>query len=383
VQPFKIFISAGEASGDAHAGALAAALREAAPGVEIAALGGAQLQKAGARLIHDYHEVAVVGLFEVIKHYPVLRRVFNDLVSELEKNRPDLLLLVDFPDFNLRLAEKAAALKIPVVYYISPQVWAWRKGRVAQIRRLVKQMLVILPFETAIYEQAGVPVEYVGHPLADHYAHLPADPEFRARHGFNADSPIIGLLPGSRPGEVERLLPPLLAAAVMLHEEFPAAQFAVPSADWLAPELFAPLREFPWIRLVRDDYAGLLRNLHAAAVASGTATLECGYHQVPGCMIYRISPLTYLLAKQLVKVPHIALVNLVADLPGGGRVYPELIQGDCTPGKIAGALRPLLADPARHAEARARLAVIREKLGPPGASAKAAAAVRDVLQTMN
>jgi lipid-A-disaccharide synthase len=371
----KLFISAGEPSGDAHAGALAAELRKLSPGIEIAALGGAQLQKAGARLVHDYHEVAVVGLFEVIKHYPVLRRVFNDLVAELEKNRPDLLLLVDFPDFNLRLAEKAAALKIPVVYYISPQVWAWRRGRVRQIKRLVEKMLVILPFETAIYEQAGVPVEYVGHPLVDHYGHLPPDPEFRARHGFGADTPLVGLLPGSRPGEVERLLPPLLAAAKTLHEEFPAAEFAVPSADWLAPELFAPLREFPWIRLVRDDYAGLLRNLHAVAVASGTATLECGYHQVPGCMIYRISPLTYLLAKQLVKVPHIALVNLVADLPGGERVYPELIQGDCTPEKIAAALRPLLQDPARHAEARARLAVIREKLGPPGASAKAAAAV--------
>ncbi len=374
----RIFISAGEPSGDAHAGALAAELRKLKPALDFRALGGERLAEAGATLVHHYRDIAVVGLVEVLKHYPQLKRVFDDLVADFDSHRPDLLVLVDFPDFNLRLAEKAAARGIPIVYYISPQVWAWRKGRIKQLKRLVKKMLVILPFEREIYEQAGVPVAFTGHPLADHYA--PPDAardagvvqEFRARHALSQDAPLIGLLPGSRRGEVARLLPPLLGAAKILAAEFPAAHFLIPAPETLADENFAVAAGIPQVKIIRNDYPELLRSLDAVAVASGTATLECGWHGIPGGMVYRIAPVTYLIAKRLVKVPHVALVNLVADLPQGGRVYPELIQGDCTPEKIAALLRPLLGDPVERTRQRAALAIVREKLGGPGASRRAA-----------
>lgn len=378
----RLFVSAGEPSGDAHAGAVAAELARLRPGIEIRALGGGRLRAAGATLVRHYREVAVVGLVEVLRHYRRLKRVFDAVVEELEKNRPDLLLLVDFPDFNLRLAEKAAALKLPVVYYISPQVWAWRRGRIEQIRRLVKRMLVILPFEEKIYAQAGVPVAYVGHPLADHYDDSRRGEvarAFRDKRALPPDAPLIGLLPGSRPGEVGRLLPSLIGAAKILGAEFPAARFILPAQSELPDALFAAAGEIPALKVVRGDYEEILQSLDAVAVASGTATLECAWHGVPGAMVYKVAPLTYFLAKRLVKVEHVALANLVADLPDGGRVYPELIQGECTPEKIAAALRPLLADPARRADAREALSRIKRKIGPPGASRRAAEEVAGLL----
>lgn len=388
--PPHILIVAGEASGDMHGANLARALRRQAPGVRLSAMGGGALAGEGVELVYESSRLAVVGLVEVLSHLGEIRQALGCLRAFLRRQRPGLLILIDFPDFNLLLAREARKLGIPVFYYISPQVWAWRRGRVRTIRRLVNKMAVILPFEQEFYQKHGVAVEFVGHPLLDEMSdwaggqgeELPApvgtidDPAAGPQAGaVGGRRPLIGLLPGSRRREIAVLLPLFLAAARQLAAELPIApRFLLPLAPGLkAEQLAAHGLSQAHDLTIEVTTAGRHRAMaacDAAMAASGTVTLELAILNVPQVMAYKLSPLTYLLGRWLVKLPHATLVNLVA----GREVIPELLQSQATPANICRHLLPLLTETPARAQMLAGLAQVRARLGTPGASHRAAAA---------
>lgn len=367
----RLLVSSGESSGEAYAAELVRHLRRQLDGrLEVTGLGGDRLAAEGASLVAHVREVAVVGIVEVLRHLRRLRAVFRDLLRVAERDRPDVALLVDYPDFNLRLARQLRRLGVPVAYYVSPQVWAWRPGRIGTIRDCVSHMMVIFPFEEAIYREAGVPVTFVGHPLVD-LVRRPADlPAFLGRLGLDPGRPVVAVLPGSRVAEVGHNLPPLAGAVERLREARPDLQFLLAAAPPLADEVFAPVRRLP-VRLVRGDTASVLAAAGVALVASGTATVETALLDTPMVVVYRLAPLTYALGKPFVRVSRYAMVNLVAGRP----VVPEIIQSDFTPERVAREALGLLDDPARAARMREDLAEVRRLLGGPGASARAAATV--------
>ena len=372
-RPLKVMISAGEASGDRLGAGLARSLFALHPGIEILGMGGDEMAEAGVRLVQHAKDVAVVGFVEVIKHLPTIRRVMAGLESALRDEHPDVLVPIDFPDFNLRLASRAASFGVPIVYYVSPQVWAWRKGRVRAMRELVRRMLVLFPFESAFYEAEGVPATFVGHPAAAAHAHAVRD-ELLPRLGFDPRRPVVALLPGSRAGEAGRLFPVLLEAAEAIAHSHPGTQFAVPKARTIPAgflEGIAGRARIPGLATLEGEYPGILEVADAAAVASGTATLDAALAGVPFVAVYRMQFLSYLIAKALVRVDHIALPNLVA----GARIVPELVQGACTPDAIAGELGRFLDDPARAEALRTGLSGVRAQLRGDGAFDRAASAV--------
>jgi lipid-A-disaccharide synthase len=372
----KIMLSAGEASGDRLGAGLARALRRRHPDVELIGMGGDEMAEAGVRLVQHASEVAVVGLLEVLSHLPQIRGAMRRLETCLAEERPDLLVPIDFPDFNLSLARRAGQAGVDVVYFVSPQVWAWRRRRVYRIRRLVRRMLVLFPFEVPFYEEAGVPVSFVGHPVVESLATLGAG-ELRRRVGLDGDGPLVALLPGSRHSEIGRLLPPILGAAARLRRERPEVDFVIPRARTLAESVLAAAvaeSGLDRVRVHSGDYPGLLTACDAGVVASGTASLEAAVAGLPVVVVYRVQPLTYLLGRALVRVDHVALPNLVA----GRRLVPELVQGDCTADNIRRELGRLL-DPVEAGRIRDGLAGVRERLGGPGAFERAADAVWDEL----
>jgi lipid-A-disaccharide synthase len=369
----KIMISAGEASGDRLGAGLARALSRLHPGVELVGMGGGEMDAAGVRLVSHAEDVAVVGFLEVIRHLPTIRRAMSRLEAVLRDERPDVLVPVDFPDFNLRLSARADALHVPVVYYVSPQVWAWRRGRVRTMRRFVRRMLVLFPFEREFYDAEGVPVTFVGHPAAGPGARATRD-VLLPRLGLDPGRPVVALLPGSRVGEAGRLFPILLEAAARLRRTHPSVQFAVPKAGTIPAgflEGLAAASSVSGLVTCEGVYPGILEVADAAAVASGTATLDAALAGVPFVAVYRMHPLSYLIARMLVRVDHIALPNLVA----GGRIVPELVQGACTPEAVSSALAGFLDDPRRADDLRAGLSGVRARLSGDGAFDRAAAAV--------
>lgn len=371
----RVMVSCGEPSGDLYAGALARALREADPTTVVFGLGGERLAAAGARLTGDYRGISVTGLVEVVRLLPRTYAMFRRLVRAARDERPDVFVAIDFPDFNFRLAAAVRRLGIPVVYYISPQLWAWRPGRLRTMKRLASQVLVIFPFEVAIYEAAGVPVEFVGHPLVDLTPCLAPPAAVRPSLGLDADAPTVALLPGSRPNEVRLILPVLLDAAVRLAAARPALQFVLARAPGLDDGLFAPVARAraAGLRLVavesRTDAA--LAASDVVVTASGTATVQTAIHGKPMVIVYRLSPLTYTLGIRFVRVDTYGMVNLVA----GRRIVPELIQSACTPEAVAAETGRLLSDGTARAAVTAALEEVRARLGGPGASRRAAEAV--------
>ncbi len=372
----RVFICAGEASGDHHGAALVEAALRKDPGLEFFGLAGPAMRAAGVRALVRVEDVAVAGLTEVLTSLPRLRRILSELTAALDSERPDLLLPIDYPDFNLRLARRAKDRGLPVLYYVSPQVWAWRRGRLRDIARVVDRMMVLFPFEEPLYREAGVPVTWVGHPLADAAGLRPERRAARERLGVPQGAPLVALLPGSRPGEVARILPVLVQAAHLLHAQDPERRFVVPVAPTLDPALVARHTGVSPVRPLRDALADVLAAADAAAVASGTATLEVALAGVPMVIVYRLSPVTALIARRAISVRDIGLANLVA----GERVAEELVQEECTPRSVARAIEALL-DPLAAAAARASLASVRERLGPAGASDRAAAVLLDLLAT--
>jgi len=374
--PRELLVVAGEASGDLHGARLISELRQRVPGLAAFGLGGAEMRAAGLQAMADSSEVAVVGITEVLKVLPRIREVFADLLHEVDRRRPALAVLIDFPDFNLRLARQLKGRGLEIVYYISPQVWAWRKGRVKTIARLVDRMLVLFPFEVDFYRGHGVDVIHVGHPLVDE---VPVLPQVWDRGGEEkTGGPFrIALLPGSRLSEVEALLPTLLGAAGKLAGRLPI-EARIIRAPTVPRELLDEAVELSGlaVEIVESDRFAAVADSHVALCASGTATLEVGLLGTPMIVVYRLASWTYLLARLLVRLPNVALVNLVL----GRRVVPELIQGQANPERIAAEAARLLTDGAARQEMRTALAEVRGRLGASGASGRAAGEVAEMLQ---
>jgi lipid-A-disaccharide synthase len=343
------------------------------PGISVAALGGPQVAAAGGRLLDDYRELAVTGLTEALAKIPRSLTALRRLVRAAAADRPDALVAIDFPDFNFRLARAVKRLRIPVVYYISPQIWAWRPGRLATMRRIADRVLVIFPFEEQLYRSGGIPVEFVGHPLVDLAAPSAAREGFLASLGLTASAPTIAILPGSRPNEVSRILPDLLASIPIIHGSVPDAQFIVARAPHLDDRLFAAVGSAAVV--VEGDTDTVLASADVALTASGTATVQAALHDTPMVIVYRLSPLTYRLGRRLVTVSTIGMVNLIA----GERLVPELVQDAFTPAAVAREAIPMLTDRSRAATIRAGLARVRERLGGSGASRRAAEAILRVV----
>jgi lipid-A-disaccharide synthase len=371
----RLLVCCGEPSGDLYAGDLVRHLRERVDGLSVFGLGGDRLEAEGGHLLAHVRDLAVVGLLEVLRHLRGLRRVFRAVLDEVDRERPAAAVLVDYAEFNLRLAGELKRRGVPVLYYVSPQVWAWRRGRVRTIRDRVTRMIVIFPFEEPLYREAGVPVTFVGHPLVD-LARPAADrPAFLASHGLDPGRPVLAVLPGSRPQEVGHNLPPIAGALRLVRARRPDLQLALAVAPSLDPRLFdGPLHDLGVARVEHATHA-LLSAASAGIVASGTATVEAALLDLPMVVVYRVSPVTFALGRPFVQVPHYAMANLIA----GREVVRELIQNDCHPEAVAGEALALLEDPARREHVRAGLAVVRGGLGPPGASARAAAVVADLL----
>lgn len=346
------------------------------------------MEAAGVELLYHMKNLAVVGITEVLWHLLDVYRALGTLTRAAARRNVDGIVLIDYPDFNLTLAKRLRKRlpDVPIVYYISPQVWAWRKGRVQTIARLVDAVLVILPFEEELYADAGVPVEFVGHPLLDVVRFDSERASFAARHGVPVEADWVALLPGSRRAEVERLLPRMADAASRLAPEGAGRgagaggddglRFLVPVSSGVDDDVYAECLEPAGeqrrrIHLIHDDYYPTLQHAVVAAVCSGTATLEAALSGTPMVVVYRTSWLTYNLAKSLVRVPDIALVNLIA----GRRAVPELVQGEVTAPRMVRELQSLLYDEAHRRRVGAALQEVRELLGEPGASGRAAQAV--------
>jgi lipid-A-disaccharide synthase len=338
-------------------------------------VGGDHLSEQGAALVAHVRDLAVVGILEVLRHIPKIRASFKHLVAELDRQRPDAAVLIDYPDFNLRLAEELRDRGVPVVYYVSPQVWAWKRGRIRTIRRTVSRMVVIFPFEEALYREAGVPVTYVGHPLVDLVAPAPDRHAFLSGLGLDPSRPVVAMLPGSRPMEVANNMPPLVEASRIALRQRPDVQFVLAVAPLLDPAtLEARCGGLP-IRAVGNQTLAVVGAADLALVASGTATVETALLGTPMIVVYRVAPLTYALGRRFVRVAHFAMVNLIAER----EVVPELIQSAFTPERVAEETLALLGDTGRADLMRRDLAEVRRRLGGPGASARAAAVVREFL----
>lgn len=361
----KLAVITGEASGDLHAAEVIRHVRELDPELRAFGFGGDRLRAQGVELLHDIRELGIVGLFNVIRHIPMFKRVFREIVARIEAERPDAVLLVDYPDFNLRLARSCRDRGMKVAYYISPQLWAWRKGRIHEIRRNVDEMIVVFPFEETLYRDHGVPVTYVGHPLLEQLENV-----------RKLDRPLPGpgaelrlaLLPGSRRHEIDTLLPPMLDGVAEIARTRPVDAFVVqaPTIDREQIESFTRLSPVPIaIRSGLDRTA--IVDADAAICASGTATLETGIIGVPMVVVYKLTALSYALARRLVKLPNFALVNIVA----GERIVPELLQ-DAVNGPGIAAAVAAICEPETHSATRARLERLRERLGGTGASRRAA-----------
>jgi lipid-A-disaccharide synthase len=368
----KVMIVTGEASGDMHGANLIKAMRAMQPELVVRGMGGEALISQGMAPLYDAAKLSVVGLSEVFSHLGDIRAAQRLLGQQLIVNRPGLLILIDLPDFNLMLAKKAKKLGIPVFYYISPQVWAWRSGRVRKIKRLVDRMAVILPFEKDFYRRKGMSVDFVGHPLLDVVKARISRPTFLAGQGIEmAGQKIVGLLPGSRRKEVATMLPIFIAAAVRLEKQLGRMTFLMPVAPTLTAADLAGcgLEDCGLdIRLIRSDRYDLMAACDAVVAASGTVTLELAILKVPMVVSYRVSRLTYFLGRKFIKVDYASLVNLIA----GREIVPELLQEKATPANISRALLQLLEDNAVRARMKQGLDGVVGSLGEPGASRRAA-----------
>ena len=361
---------AGEASGDIYGAGLVRAVHANDPAVIFFGIGGKRMREAGAETLVDSADMAVVGLVEVLKHFDVIAAAFLKLKKILLESPPDLLILIDYPGFNLRLAKVAKRAGVKVLYYISPQIWAWRQGRVKKIRRLVDHMAVILPFEAPFYEKAGVPVTFVGHPMADMVKVESSRNDAAVSFGLDPAAKIVGLFPGSRKSEISRLLPTILGSAKILKQRIPGVQFVLPLASTLHDEDVAPYladADLP-IAIVHDRVHDLIRACDAVISVSGTVTLEIALVGTPLVIIYKLSPFTFQLAKRLVKVEHIGLCNIIA----GEKAAKELIQDDASPEQIAAEIELILVDSEYAQRMRDRLALVRERLGGGGADQRMA-----------
>lgn len=373
----RVMIVAGEASGDLHGSALVREAHAIDPTLTFFGMGGPLMRRAGVDTLVDAREMAVVGLVEVAAHFPTIIRAFRKLKECLRTDPPDLLILIDYPDFNLRLAGVARKAGVKVLYYISPQVWAWRVGRVKKIARLVDRMAVVFPFEVPFYEKEGVPVSFVGHPLVD--AVRPEMPPDEARRSFGIDGNrrTVGLCPGSRTQEIRTHLPLIMESARVLKERFPELQFILPLASSLSRSDIDPFLNDSGVSVivVEGKNYDVIQVCDAVITVSGTVTLEIALMGVPMVIIYKVSPLTYCIGKRLIRVDHIGLCNIVANK----RVVKELIQHEAVPELIAAEIGNILTDSAYAADIRDGLKHVAERLGGGDCSSRVAAIVMEMI----
>lgn len=365
-------IVAGEASGDLHGAFLVREIKKFAGNVQICGIGGSEMAAQGVEILLEASKLAVVGLFEVFGHLKDIRRAMRILEKRMVEQRPDLLILIDYPDFNLILARKARRLGIKVFYYVSPQVWAWRSGRVKTIKKLVDRMAVILPFERKFYADRGVGVDFVGHPLLDSVATSCDRDAFCTKYSLSPESTLIGIMPGSRRKEIAALLPVFLGAAEALQKKLPNAVFLLPLASTLAPDILMQHGLEGCgvdVKVITADRYNLMASCDAVMAASGTITLELAILTTPMLVAYRVSPLSYFIGRHLVQVPYFSLVNLVAE----SKVVPELLQQEVTPENIAGFIEKMIVDQNYRQNMLKGLSRVKKLLGEKGASKRAAA----------
>ncbi len=365
-----ILLLAGEPSGDQHAAAVARALKTRWPDCTLVGTGGERMAAEGVELIADLRDLAVMGFVEVLSRLPFFWRLERHVARRIESGEFDLVLPVDYPGFNLRITERSHAAGVPVLYYIAPQVWAWKAGRTARLSRAADRVAVILPFEEEIFRREGGRAEFVGHPLLDRDDALPSRTEFCLSSDLDPDREILALFPGSRSQEIRRHFAPFVGAAGILKSKHPGLQVVLARA----PSLQVEIPEDSGVAAV-DDARALLAHARAAIVKSGTSTLEAALAGTPFVVAYRTHPWTYRLARRLVRVDHVALANLVAE----ERVVPELLQDEVTPEALANAVEPMLGDTEEREHVLRGLGRIRERLGGPGAAGRVAALAQEVL----
>ena len=373
----KVLLVAGEVSGDLHGSYLVEAIHSIDPEIQFFGVGGEGLRRTGMRLLHHSQSLSVVGITEVFVKLRSILKALRTLKRSLERENPDLVILIDFPDFNLRFAKIAHRRGIPILYYISPQIWAWRPKRVKLIARLVKKMVVLFPFEVPLYETAGVDVEWVGHPLLDIVRPTLSKEMAFQQFGLDPKRRTVGLLPGSRIHEIERLLPSLLASADLLKKEIPDLQFIIPLAPGIPPATLSPwMRSVDAaIKVVQGQTYDAMNLSELLITASGTATLEGAILGKPMIIIYKVSFPSYWVGRALIRVDHIGLVNLVAEK----EIAPELIQKEVNPRRIADEAFRILKDPLLSRKMSESMGEVRQRLGEPGAAQRAAQCVVSLL----
>jgi lipid-A-disaccharide synthase len=366
----RVMIVAGEASGDMYGARVAEEAHRLDSSVRFFGIGGDKMRMAGVETLIDSKEMAVMGLFEVIAHFGVIYRAFQKLKAIIVTDKPDLLILIDYPGFNLRLAAVAKKAGVKILYYITPQVWAWHASRAKKIARLVDHAAVIFPFEVPIFAREGLAVTFVGHPLLEMAVPKLERSAAQSLFGLDPARKTLGLFPGSRKREIDSLLPVMLTAAALLQKDFPDLQFILPLAGSVergrVDELLAAA-SLP-VTVVEGYNYDVMQVCDAIIAASGTVTMEIALFGVPMVIIYKMAPLTYAIGSRLLKVDHVGICNIVA----GERVVPELIQDDAEPLKIAAEITAMLSDSVYAAAIRSKLLSVREKLGEPGAPARVA-----------
>jgi lipid-A-disaccharide synthase len=370
-----VMILAGEASGDQRGGEVAKALRTRLPDCRLTGIGGQQMQMAGVELFCNVDKLSVMGFSEVIKHLPQIYKIFKRTQQKLREEAPDLLILVDYPGFNLRIARYAKSIGIKTLFYISPQVWAWRQNRVKKIAASVDHMAVIFPFEKKFYERYNLPVTFVGHPLTQTIQMTHDRANFRKMHAIPEDAPLISFLPGSRLSEVHTLLPLFVAAMPLIREAVPNARFALALASTIDMNDLAPIIGNNDILIVQKNTYDLMHAADLVITASGTATLETALIGTPMIVVYKVNAITGWIAKRLIKIPYISLCNIVAE----EKVVEELLQEKATPQEIAFEAIDLLSHPEKLLAIRRKLSPIREKLGHEKAADNMAQLVIDLV----
>lgn len=373
-----LLISAGEPSGDLHGSNLTKALKELDPQLQIWGIGGRLMMKAGAQIHYPVADFAVLGFVEILRQLGKLKGVFRSLLKSVDRDRPDLAILIDYPGFNLRFARELKKKAIPIIYYISPQVWAWAPKRIEIIKRLVDKMIVIFKFEEDLYKKSGIDATFVGHPLIE--VVKPSMSKLEALKAFNLSphKKTVALLPGSREIELSKLLPIMLKAARIIQKELSQVQFILSKSPTFQDETFQEKLkgfEIP-ISLANDRIYDVINTCDLALVASGTATLETAILQKPMLIIYKLSTLSYLLLRPIIKIPYIGLVNVVA----GRKIVPEYVQFGAQPDRIAQEAIAILQSNQRMGSIRTELSKVREKLGQPGASLSAARLILNFLE---
>lgn len=374
----KIFIVACESSGDSHGAHLVAEIKKQSPSAVFRGLGGPRMLAEDVETLEDMTRISALGWGDVIRQYRTYQKIFNRALAEIREWKPDLLILIDSPAFNLRLAKKIRK-SIPTVYYIAPQIWAWGWRRIHTIKRTVSEMLAILPFEKAIYDEAGVPCEFVGHPLLDRIQESPDRFQLRARLVLHPFERAIGLLPGSRAAEIERILPAMLQTASILRDKLFSPRFFLGRSPNVDPAIYDRiLARYPGVEISPAADTGiydLIRAMDFALVTSGTATLETALLGTPFFLLYKTSWSTYFLGKHLIRIPFLGIVNILL----GKRVIPEFIQNDLKPETLAHEATVFLNSPALYEGMKEDFAKLKTLLGEGGASARAAAKIMDLL----